>query len=214
MVKKSQENRTEFSLVYILGGSPCSGKTTIAKKLSEQYHLQFYSVDDQYQEHVKRCDPDRHPIMHKVSNMGWNEIWSRPTSILVSEEFEYYRELFELILEDLQGFDFGKPIIVEGAALIPEMIERLNIDVKKVLYMVPTKEFQIHHYSQREFIHEILKDCADPDKAFKNWMMRDHFFGKEVLFQAKKLGYGTIILDGERTIDEQFAYVSKYYGFL
>ena len=34
-----------------------------------------------------------------------------------------------------------------------------KLDPQKVLYMVPTKAFQIHHYSQRAFIQHILKDC-------------------------------------------------------
>ncbi len=80
-----------LSQAYILGGSPCSGKSTIAEKLSARHHLQYYKVDDHYQDHVERCDPERHPTMYKIANMGWNEIWSRPVSLQVREEFEYYR---------------------------------------------------------------------------------------------------------------------------
>jgi len=201
-----------LSQVYILGGSPCSGKSTIAEKLSARYHLQYYEVDDHYQEHVERCNPERHPTMYKFANMGWNQIWSRPVSYLVWEELEYYRELYEMILQDLGKYKPGKPIIVEGAALLPELIHKSKLDPKKVLYMVPTKAFQIHHYSQRAFIHHILKDCDDPEGAFENWMMRDHLFGQEVLRQAEKLGYGRIIVDGKTGLDAQIEVVRQYFG--
>lgn len=210
-MKNNQSSSSIFSRAYILGGSPCSGKSTVAEKLSNQFHLQYYKVDDHYQDHVKQCNPDQHPTMYKVSNMGWNEIWSRPVSILVSEEFEYSRELFKMIVQDLLQFDAEKPIIVEGAALLPEVIKEKNIDPKKVLYLVPTKEFQIHHYSQREFIHHILKDCLNPEQAFENWMMRDHLFGQEILHQAASLGFGTIVVDGQRAIDAQIEYVRNYF---
>ena len=214
MVKDNQKIKAILSQVYILGGSPCSGKSTVAEKLSKRFHLQYYKVDDHYQDHLKRANPDQHPIICKVSYMGWNEIWSRPASILMNEEILFYQELFELILQDLQKYDLGIPIIVEGAALMPELVEKLNIDKKKVLYMVSTRDFQIYHYSKREYVQHILKECDSPEQAFENWMSRDHLFGKEVLSQAESIGYGTLLVHGERTIEEQFDYVTKYFGFL
>lgn len=32
--------------VYILGGSPCSGKSTIAGMLQKEYGFYYYKVDD------------------------------------------------------------------------------------------------------------------------------------------------------------------------
>jgi len=211
-MENHQKIKETLSQVYILGGSPCSGKSTVAQNLSDHFDLQYYKVDDHNQEHVKRSNPNQHPTIHRFSNMRWDEIWSRPVAILVSETFEYYRELFEMIIQDLQKFDLEKSIIVEGAALLPKLINNFNIDRKRVLYMVPTKEFQIHHYSQREFIHHILKDCDDPEQAFENWMTRDQLFGQEILHQAMDLGFGTIVVDGKRTIDAQNEYVRKYFG--
>lgn len=212
MKKDDQNIKGNLSQAYIIGGSPCSGKSTIAGKLSSQYQFQYYRVDDHNQAHVKRCNPDQQPMMHKIANMSWNEIWSRPVSIQVSDEFEYYRELFVMILDDLAEFDPDKPLMVEGAALLPELIVKCQIDPQKVLYMVPTKAFQIHHYSQRAFIHHILKDCDDPEKAFENWMMRDHQFGQEIIRQAKARDYETILVDGRQDIDELYDRVRKYFG--
>ena len=212
IMKKDSQIKTILSQAYILGGSPCSGKSTIAEKLSACYDLQYYKVDDHYEDHVERCDPERHPTMCKIANMGWNEIWSRPVSLLVREEFNFYRELFELILQDLEKYKSENPIIVEGAALLPELIHKSKLDPKRVLYLVPTKEFQIHHYSQRAFIQGILKECQDPQTAFANWMERDHLFGQEVLRQAENLGYGTIIVDGKLSVEAQYEIICQYYG--
>ena len=212
MQKNNQRLKAILSQAFIIGGSPCSGKSTIARKLAAEYQLQYYQVDDYYQAHVKRCNPDRHPTMHKIAHMGWNEIWSRAVPTQVSDELEYYRELFEMILDDLAAFEPGKAIIVEGAALLPELVEKCDVDARKVLYMVPTKAFQIRHYSQREFIHHILKDCDDPEKAFENWMMRDHQFGRLILRQAQTRNYKTILVDGSQDIGELYTQVKNYFG--
>lgn len=200
-----------FSEAYILGGSPCSGKSTVAEKLSDQFNFQYYKVDDFEKEHSNRCQPDLHPTMFKYSRMGWNEIWSRPVSIQVEEELKYYRERFEMIIEDLDQYDPGKPMILEGAAYLPELLKEYKANPGKVLYMVPTKEFQVHHYHQRPWIKQILKECTSPEHAFENWMMRDYLFGQQVLRQAKIYHFMTLIVDGRLSISDQFEQVRQYF---
>jgi dephospho-CoA kinase len=66
-----------FSQAYILGGSPCSGKSTIAEMFSNQYDFPCYKADDHESEHMSRARPDSQPIMFQYSKMKWDEIWSR-----------------------------------------------------------------------------------------------------------------------------------------
>ena len=101
-----------FSRAYILGGSPCSGKSSIAERLKNELNLQYYKVDDHEREHSDRCDPNRHPVMYRYSKMSWAEIWMRPVSYQVEEEIEYYHERFEMIIQDLEKFDSEIPIIL------------------------------------------------------------------------------------------------------
>ena len=74
------ENMSEckrlFSQAYVLGGSPCSGKSTIAEKLSKRFGWGYYKVDDYEREHLRRCRPDRHPTMCRYAEMSWDEIWA------------------------------------------------------------------------------------------------------------------------------------------
>jgi 2-phosphoglycerate kinase len=204
--------RTLFSQAYILGGSPCSGKSTIAERLAVQYGFQYYKVDDHEEEHSRRCDPVRHPVMAAYSQMRWDAIWSRPVELQVREEFEYYRERFEMIIQDLDYYDAERPLILEGAAYFPDLLKPYDVNPRRVLYMVPTQAFQIHHYRQRPWIRHILKECEDPEQAFENWMMRDHLFGQEVLRQAKANHYRTFVVDGKQSIDELFEIVRDYLG--
>ena len=138
---------------YFLGGSPCSGKSTIAKTLATQYELDYYNVDDHYPDHVNRCDPHKHPTMYKITRMSWDKIWMRPV------------------------------------------------------------EFQVQHYSQRAFIQDILKECSEPEKAFENWMQRDHLFGQEILRQAAEFGYRALLVDGEKSLDELYEQLCQHLGF-
>ena len=133
----------------------------------------------------------------------------RPVDVQVNEEFEFYRERFDMILEDLQAIKTDSKIIVEGAALLPELLNGIIVNSENVLYMIPTREFQYQKYSEREFIHYILKDCEDPKQAFKNWMERDAQFGEKVRSQANLYGYKTMIVDGSKTEEETFSAVKR-----
>ena len=52
---ESLEVRTQqlISKAYILGGSPCSGKSTIAERLAAEFDLHYYKVDDHEQDHKR-----------------------------------------------------------------------------------------------------------------------------------------------------------------
>ena len=207
-----QRTKQLFSQAYILGGSPCSGKSTIAERLASEFDLPYYKVDEHEREHSKRANPSRHPTMYKFSKMNWSEIWMRPVTDQVQDEFEYYRERFEMIIQDLEKYDPEKAIILEGAAYLPELLEQNGANPNTVSFLVPTKEFQLHYYSQRPWIKDILKECEDPEQAFANWMMRDHLFGQELLHQAKARNYKTILVNGSRNIDQQYETIKECFG--
>lgn len=213
MVKATRNNtRQLLSQSYILGGSPCSGKSTLAERLSDEFHLQYYKADDHQEAHTNRCNAGRHPTMYRYSTMTWNEIWMRPVAVQVQEEFAYYREQFEMILQDLEQYEAGKGLILEGAAYLPELLEENRINPERVLFLVPTMEFQLHHYSQRSWIKDILNECENPEQAFENWMMRDQAFGREILCQAGMKNYRTLVVDGSQPLDVLYADIKDWFG--
>ena len=63
--------------------------------------------------------------MHRLKDMSWNALWSRPVEQQVQEELEFYREEFGMIMSDVSALPNTSPIIVEGAALLPEKVEQL-----------------------------------------------------------------------------------------
>ena len=201
-----------LSTAYFIGGSPCSGKSTITEILADRYNLTYYKIDDYERKHIEKAEPEKYPIMYKWSQMDWEEIWMRPVDIQVKEELKFYRERFEMILNELVQFSIEDKVIMEGAALLPELINDLGIKKNKVVYIIPSKKFQIEHYSKRNFIKDILSECNNPEKAFKNWMERDHQFGKVVKTQAKKLGFKVIDVDGTNSIEENTKLVTENFN--
>ena len=157
--------------IYWLGGSPCAGKSSVADLLAERYGLAVYRCDDAFFRHSQICNPQDQPTLHAISTMSWDQIWMRPVDVQVASERAAYREEFPMILADLRGLPQDRPILVEGAACLPELVEQVAA-AQGALWFVPTPAFQRRHYSQRGFIQEILGQCRDPQQAWANWMDR------------------------------------------
>jgi 2-phosphoglycerate kinase len=196
---------------YWLGGSPCAGKSSVADRLAERYGLTVYRCDEAYFRHVQVCNPVDHPTLHAITGMSWDEIWMRPVDVQVAAEFAAYREEFAMILHDLRGLPRDRPILVEGCALLPELVAPLSRS-QRALWFVPTPAFQRHHYSQRGFIEEILSQCRDPQQAWDNWMSRDEQFGRQVAADARQYSFTVELVDGRRSIEELTVLAAAHFG--
>ena len=208
----------ELSHIYWIGGSPCAGKTTIARKLATEYGFTYYKCDDCYDDQMSRSTPDQHPNMFKIKDQTWNGVWSTQfCSLSVQEQIEnvvrVYEEQFSLILEDLLSRPKTTPILVEGAALLPHMVAPLLTDLNNAIWMVPTPEFQVEHYKKREWIYRILDQYDDPDLAFSNWMESDSGFTQKVVEDAEGMGLKTLSVNGRFSIDNNYNLIKKTIRF-
>jgi 2-phosphoglycerate kinase len=208
--------KQELSHVYWIGGSPCAGKTTLARRLVDEYHFTYYKCDDCYDDHMSRSMPDQHPAMYKIRDLTWDQVWSSrfcsiPVGLQILEVIKVYQEQFQLILEDLLDRPKTSNILVEGAVLLPELVAPLLQNRHQAIWFLPAAEFQIKHYAKREWIHSILDQYDDPQSAFSNWMNRDIGFAQEVIEKAGQLGLVTIQIDERLSIDQQYEMLTRQF---
>ncbi len=57
------------------------------------------------------------------------------------------------------GYEFSDFIITEGAAYTPKIIKKYGI--QEYITIIPTLEFQITHYKEREYVPYVLEGCSD-----------------------------------------------------
>src|SRR5512146_1907288 len=88
--------------VYWLGGSPCSGKSSIAEAIAARRGFSLFKCDDSLFDHMAAADPLRQPAMAKaarLSGLGWEALFMRPVEEQVADVLAFYREEFPLLLE-------------------------------------------------------------------------------------------------------------------
>ena len=191
----------DLSTVLWLGGSPCSGKSSVTGHLAARGGVRIYHVDEAFGDYVRRITPDRHPITTKWTTTPWNDLWMQPADVLLAEAISCYSEQFELILEDLVALPDGDPVLAEGTALLPALVAPLSERSGQALWMVPTEMFQRVMYPRRgAWVQDILAACADPEAALKAWMDRDVAFSRWVAAEASALGLPVAWVDGSQDI--------------
>ena len=197
---------------YYIGGSPCTGKSTVAEILSKKYDLYYFKVDDFLDHYTKLGALNEYPICKQ--NVEWNaeQIWMREPLLQCEAEFDWYKEIFEYVIADLKQIHCKNGIITEGAAYVPKLIKQLGVPKDKYISITPTPEFQVYHFRKRKFVPYVLEGCSDKEKAFSNWMSRDILFAKEVQKQCLEEEYISVINDGNIGIEELVDIVSTHFG--
>ena len=71
---------------YYIGGSPCSGKSTIAEIVSKKYDLYYFKVDDFLDKYTKMGASKGYEICKKQERMNAEEIWMREPLLQCTEE--------------------------------------------------------------------------------------------------------------------------------
>jgi 2-phosphoglycerate kinase len=198
--------------VLWMGGSPCSGKSSIAQVLASEYGLHTYHCDEAFTEHQQQITAHRQPMLHKWTHTAWTELWMQSPKVLVDEAIACYQEHFQLVVKDLLALPHSDPILAEGTCLLPDSVDPLLSSKEQAIWIVPTEAFQKAHYRDRgDWVEAILSECTDPELAFQNWMDRDATFARWLLRRTNELGLRTRLVDGTRTITQNARLVA---GFL
>ena len=191
----------EKVMLYMIGGSPCSGKSTLASLLARKYDLLHIKLDDLVDEMMSQASVDSRPICLLRQDRNPEQIWMRNPEEMADEEWRFYEEIFPYVKSYLIK-DQDKALLVEGAGLLPHLIKSLEEPAVSYLCLTPTADFQKKHYKQREWVPYVLEGTSNPEQAFENWMQRDILFAQMVRKEAQKLGYPSLMTDGSRSEKE------------
>lgn len=197
--------------VYYIGGSPCSGKSTVAKMISKKYEFFYYKLDARLDEHMKLAAKNDKPRCKAYFGMIPEQVWMRKPEIQFDDEVYIYREIFEYALKDIAMLNVPV-VITEGAGFLPELMKQAGVGESEYICITPTRDFQIEKYSKRKWVPYVLEGCTDKQAAFENWMERDAMFAIYAAETAEKIGYKTFWTDGMCNPSYMLNMIEKAFG--
>ena len=108
----------DLSHVYWIGGSGCSGKSSIVRLLQKEQGFTAYDCDDHWGEHELRSNPVEHPGTIRIK-ANFEEYLRLAPAEFVEASRAWFREDFAMVLEDLDAMPSEK-IVVEGVIITDE----------------------------------------------------------------------------------------------
>jgi len=204
------DSEEKLENVFCLGGSPCSGKSSMSELIARRFGLDVYHVDKDFEVHEQRFDPIRHPTLTKWLASSWNQRWMQPLDTLVQDVIACYQEHFALILEDVCSLP-KRTLLVEGTALLPRAVAEVLSRQSRAIWVIPTAAFQRIHYPRRDWALNIVAQCSNPEEAFNNWIERDIRFAEWIEKEVSALHLPLLKVDGNRTVKENAELVAIHF---
>lgn len=198
--------------IFWIGGSPCAGKSSIAKLLAERHNLFVHHCDDVSDARTEKMKSKALPVVSMLSELGKCARLAQSPQWQADTEISFYKEQFDSVLEELTDLSDAGGIVAEGADLMPELLDQIHVPFKRAIWIIPTPEFQLEFYRARAWAHEYVKDCQSPTVAFDNWMQRDILFAQYIQKTATKMNGRVLVVDGKNTIVQNADLVERHLG--
>ena len=187
------DTKSGLPKVILLGGAPLSGKSEVACLLSRRLGFDLLHTDDfgtaiRAMDHSLQVDG-----LDPMVGGDYKEYYLQgEVKNLMQEALTAHRALWPAVQAViLARADWGEPAIVEGWALLPEVVaEGLPANCKAVWLVVDDRVFEQRLRSQPTF----YKGARDETKLIKQFAARSVAFNQYLQAQTSQYGLPTIRL--------------------
>jgi AAA domain-containing protein len=197
--------------VYWIGGGSGAGKSTVARRIANEYGLHVYSTDDVMADHAGRSTGADAPYLRRFMTMSMDERWVNRSPETMLETFHWFRgEGFGLIVDDLSRLPAGTGVVAEGFRLLPSLVKPLLAEPGHAVWLLPTPGFRRAAFDRRGW--EIPAKTSDPEQARRNLLERDRMFTDRLAGETKRLELPVIEIDRATNEDELARRVTRAFG--
>lgn len=195
--------------IYVLGGGPGAGKSTLADRFSKIYSIPHWRTDDFVGEHQQEAAERKYPVNNYVNGLPPADQQLELIKLSAKQEMARQEELFFILLKELRERTFDR-IILEGNCLLPELVtKRFECDFSGI-WLIPSLELQQKLYPKRPWVPDLLDQSDKPELVLENWIQRDQEYNETVRKQAETCGLPFIVLDSQpnyRELEPKIAHI-------
>ena len=196
---------------YYIGGSPCCGKSSIAKTIADRYNFKVYRLDDHVDDYMKIMSDSGNELFKRILSYGLDEMWMRDPEVLCDDEIAAYEGLFSYFQKDINELKSKSNVIAEGSGLLPKLVYDANVSKEQYICITPSRTFQTDKHSNRSWVKHYLASVENPETALSNWIERDVRYAQIVLRDAINLEYENIVVDGTKSMEENIKIVERVF---
>lgn len=199
------------SNVLWLGGGCGAGKTTLATRLAYRFDLRLYRVDLHDYPHVARMDPARHPQNHRLGRLDYVARHVNPSPEELARDFiACSTERFHLVVDDLSRLAKDVMTIVEGPALLPELVAPLVATPRHALFLLPDNDFTDANLRARPQARPVSGSIVE--EGHRKRTARDRILTRHIAHTATTCRLPTLRVDGSLTVEATADVLAEHFA--
>ncbi len=192
---------TTSNKVYLIGGAPGAGKSTLGAALATRLGVTSLSIDDLVIAAQAVTTPETHPGLHFMRKVPYFEYFTNsPVDQLKADATLQHEATWPLVERVVRKHvAWGPGIVIDGWHMRPSMVSQLNLDNVWSGWIVASSVV----FEERERKNSgWLKDSSDPERMLENFLARSHWYNDLIKQQATELQMNILPQTGETSVDQ------------
>jgi len=181
--------------VILIGGSPMSGKTTVASKIASKLGYPCISTDDLWIVANELTTKETHPQLHYMNKLKFMEYYlSKEKEELFTDINNCHKALWPAIKAVIEAhIKWNGSAVIEGYALYPKEIAKMRDDNIKPLWLICENDVFSKRYDDHR--EGFMEGCEDPVKMKDNYVGRSNLHNKLIFKGVEKYDFPKISIN-------------------
>ena len=187
--------------VFLIGGAPGSGKTTLGSALAARLGITSLSVDDLMYAAQGVTTPETHPGLHVMRKVPSLEYFTNSTVDQLKADATLQHEATWPLVEQVVRYHatWGPAIVIDGWYLRPSTVALLKLDNVWSGWIVASDA--VLEERERKNVGW-FQDSPNPERMLENFLARSLWYNDLIKQQATELKMNILPQAGETSVDE------------
>jgi len=187
--------------VFLIGGAPGAGKTTLGIALANRVGGKSLTIDDLVSAAIAVTTPETHPDLHAMRKIPYLEYYTYSSISQLKDDATLRHEASWPMVESIiQKYVKGETtIVIDGWHLRPNIVSKLKL--KNVWSGWIVIDPKILEKRERKNV-AWLQGSPDPERMLENFLARSLWYNNLIKEQASKHKMNILFQDGTTSVDE------------
>jgi 2-phosphoglycerate kinase len=186
--------------VFLIGGAPGVGKTTLGRTLASRVDATSLTADDLLTAAKAVTTPDSHPGLHVMTAVESIDYFTTsPVEQLIADADRQHEALWPAIERVVRKrAAWGPPVVLDGWALRPGRVAALDLDNVVSFWLVADPAvLEMRERGNTDFFGRSI----DPERMLRNFLGRSLWHNDLIEREATALGLPVLRQDGRASVD-------------
>ncbi len=188
--------------VFLIGGAPGVGKTTLACTLASRLGISSVTIDDLMTVAQTVTTPDTHPNLHVMSKIPYYEYFTDSSVEQLKADADIQHEATWPFVKRVivkHSTWAVVTIMIDGWHLRPDRVAQLDLDNVWSGWIVASSE--VLEERERNNL-EWLQRSSDPSLMLKKFLARSLWYNDLIKEQATKQQMNILFQEGDTSVDD------------